>query len=137
MRNALIGGLMLTMFGGLFSAALADTPRAVSQSTLGQMGLGGMQRMSDTDGLAVRGKGSNALVWGSSTAIWYAGGLQTSTNSYVAGSSSHGHSAGAAGQSASYAGTFHGTFGADPTGSALNLFQFGASATGLSLARIH
>lgn len=60
------------------SAKAAD---AVSKSTLSSMGFGSMQLISDTDGLAIRGKGTIASVWGEGTAS-YRG--QTSTNGYSA-----------------------------------------------------
>ena len=48
----------------LFAATAKAGDLAVSKSTLGSMGLGSMQQMSDNDGLAVRGKGTQASVWG-------------------------------------------------------------------------
>ena len=62
------------------SAKAAD---AVSKSTLSSMGFSSMQVISDNDGLAVRGKGTSASVWGESTAN-YRG--QTSTNEAQDGS---------------------------------------------------
>ena len=41
----------------LFAATASAGDLAVSQSTLDTMGLGGMQQMSDEEGLDVRGKG--------------------------------------------------------------------------------
>jgi hypothetical protein len=82
------------------SAWAAD--RDVKKSTLEQMNLGGMQQLSDDDAHAVRGKGTFAGVWGSSTASWMGG--QTSTNSYAAGSNWLGRSAGSLGGSLSFSG---------------------------------
>jgi hypothetical protein len=50
------GGAVLAI--GMFAAASAAEPAAISKASLGSMGLGGMQLMSDNDGLAVRGKGA-------------------------------------------------------------------------------
>lgn len=41
----------------LFAATASAGDQAVSNATLDRMGLGGMQAMSDADGLEVRGKG--------------------------------------------------------------------------------
>jgi hypothetical protein len=83
------------------SASAAD---AISKSTLSSMGFSSMQQISDTDGLAIRGKGTSASVWGESTAT-YRG--QTSTNGYSA-TASHKHgSSSAAGANLSVAGTVH------------------------------
>ena len=73
--------VVLASFAAVASAA------DVSKSTLNGMGFGNMQQMSDTDGLAIRGKGTSASVWGESTAN-YRG--QTSTNGYQA-AASHKH----------------------------------------------
>ena len=78
--------IVLTSFVAVASAA------DVSKSTLNGMGFGNMQQMSDSDGLAIRGKGTSASVWGESTAN-YRG--QTSTNGYSA-AASHQHSAASA-----------------------------------------
>ena len=69
------------------------------------MGLANMQPLSDEAGLHVRGKGTFASVWGSSTASW---GGQTSSNNYSAGSSWLGKPSGAVGSSFSFAGKFQG-----------------------------
>jgi hypothetical protein len=88
--------IVLTSFVAVASAA------DVSKSTLNGMGFGNMQQMSDSDGLAIRGKGTSASVWGESTAN-YRG--QTSTNGYSA-AASHQHSAASAqGKNLSAAGT--------------------------------
>ncbi len=81
------------------SAKAAD---AVSKSTLNSMGFSSMQLMSDTDGLAIRGKGTSASVWGEGTANYLG---QTSTNGYQASSSHRKHSSSAQGKNLSVAGT--------------------------------
>jgi len=81
------------------SAKAAD---AVSNSTLSSMGFSSMQVISDTDGLAIRGKGTSASVWGESTANWRG---QTSTNGYQAASSHKYGPSGAKGSNLSVAGT--------------------------------
>jgi hypothetical protein len=82
--------------------ASASAAERVSKSTLSSMGLGSMQLMSDNDGLAIRGKGTSASVWGEGTAN-YKG--QTSTNGYAASSSHHHSSSSAVGANISVAGT--------------------------------
>ncbi len=82
------------------SASAAD--RAVSKSTLSSMGLSSMQQLSDADGLAIRGKGTSASVWGQSTANFLGG--QTSTNGYQASASHYHSSSSAVGGSISFAG---------------------------------
>jgi hypothetical protein len=81
------------------SASAAD---AISKSTLSSMGFSSMQQISDTDGLAIRGKGTSASVWGESTAN-YKG--QTSTNGYAAAASHKHGSSSAVGANLSVAGT--------------------------------
>jgi hypothetical protein len=81
------------------SAKAAD---AVSKSTLSSMGFSSIQLISDNDGLAVRGKGTSASVWGESTANHKG---QTSTNGYAADSSHRKGSSGAVGANLSVAGT--------------------------------
>ncbi len=84
MKNVAIASVILMLFAATASAA----DLAVSNSTLANMGLGSMQVMSDTDGLAVRGKGVSAAVWGGSSATWFGGQAQAhSDNSYQAGAS--------------------------------------------------
>lgn len=74
----------------------------VSKSTLGSLGLGSMQQLSDNDGLTVRGKGTSASVWGQSTANFHGG--NTSTNGYEAAASHRHGSSTAAGANLSAAG---------------------------------
>jgi hypothetical protein len=85
------------------SASAAD--RAVSKSTLSSMGLSSMRQLSDADGLAIRGKGTSASVWGESTASFPG---QTSTNGYQAAADHHHSSSSAAGGSISAAGVVTG-----------------------------
>ena len=99
MKLLILGAALL-----ISSTAMAAQP-AVPAATLQGMGLGQMQSMSDVDGLAVRGKGTSASVWGSSQANWYG---QTSSNNYSASSSWLGKPAGASGSSLSFAGKFQG-----------------------------
>jgi hypothetical protein len=88
--------VVLASFAAVASAA------DVSKSTLNGMGFGNMQQLSDTDGLAIRGKGTTASVWGESTANY---GGQTSTNGYSATASHHHSAASAQGKNVSFAGT--------------------------------
>jgi hypothetical protein len=70
----------------IFATATACAgERAVSDSTLDEMGLAAMQPMADEEGLGVRGKGTFAGVFGSSSAVF--GGVASSSNSYFASSS--------------------------------------------------
>jgi len=83
---------------------------AIPSSTLSRMGLATIKPMSAEQGLAVRGKGTYAGVWGSSTANW---GGQASSNNYSASASWFGKPSGATGGSFSFAGKsqFFGRFG--------------------------
>jgi hypothetical protein len=98
---ALVVALMVS------SASAAD---AVSKSTLASMGLSSMQVMSDNDGLAVRGKGTSASVWGQGTADYLG---QTSTNGYRASSSHWSGPSSAGGNNLSVAGTVKVRFSSD------------------------
>ena len=73
----------------------------ITKSTLSSMGLGSMQQLSDNDGLAIRGMGTSAAVWGSGTANYQG---QTSTNGYEAGASHRHGSSSAQGKNVSFAG---------------------------------
>ncbi|REK19285.1 MAG: hypothetical protein DWQ37_01450 [Planctomycetota bacterium] len=88
----------LAMLGATATAGELD----VKNTTLHEMGLGSMQQLSDDDAQAVRGKGTFAGVWGTSTANWFGG--QTSTNSYSAGSNWLGKPSGSFGGSLSFSG---------------------------------
>lgn len=128
MKTFAIACAVLTLFAATASAA----ELAVSNSTLGSMGLGSMQPMSDTDGLAVRGKGVYAAVWGGSQAQF---GHSFSSNHYEAGASWLGPvGANAQGQSLSFAGKVRIHFAVDPTGFALNVAAIGAVAGGSASA---
>ncbi|MEX0677471.1 MAG: hypothetical protein WD063_10380 [Pirellulales bacterium] len=121
--------LAITCALTLFAAAASAADLAVTNSTLGSMGLGSMQLMSDTDGNAVRGKGVHAAVWGGSQATWPGG--QYAANNYEAGSSWVGPvGAGAQGQSLSFAGNIEVLFAQDPTGSALQVHAIGGISGG-------
>lgn len=74
---------------------------SVPKSTLSSMGFSSVTVISDIDGLAVRGKGTSASVWGESTAT---SGPNTSTNGYAAAASHHHGSSTANGNNLSFAG---------------------------------
>jgi hypothetical protein len=100
MKNfGIVCGALVVIVSMLASASAADH---VSKSTLSSMGLGSMQSISDNDGLAIRGMGTSAGVWGQGTANY---GGQTSTNGYEAYSSHRKGSAAAEGKNLSFAGT--------------------------------
>jgi hypothetical protein len=119
----------------MFSQAAAKSPAAVSSDTLGSMGLGGMQTLSDEAGQGIRGKGTFAGVWGQSSANWSGG--QSSSNAYKASASWVHKPASATGKSLSFAGTVQGTFAADPTGHALSISFCGGFAGGGAFAVAH
>lgn len=125
MKNVLIPCALAALLFGFVSLASAGEP--VAQSTLGNMGLGGMQQMSDEAGMTVRGKGTFAGVWGSSTANFHG---QSSNNNYEAGASWNHKSSFAQGSSLSFAGKFQANYAADPTGSALSVSVVGGFAGG-------
>lgn len=132
MKNALFAGVALA--GLIASTASAGEPAGISKSTLGNMGLGSMQTMSDTEGMAVRGKGTLAGVWGSSTAVFQG---SSATNNYEAAASWAGKSSYANGKSMSFAGIVEATYLQDPTGSALNVQILGGIAGGSAWAKAH
>jgi hypothetical protein len=94
----------------LLAATAAAGELAVSKSTLSDMGLGGMQSMTDSDGLAVRGKGTFASVWGGSKATFPG---QSSENHYEAGAQWLGKGSSAGGNSLSFAGAVQIDFAAE------------------------
>jgi len=96
----------------LFATA-ASASEPVAKPTLSSMGLGSMQQMSDTDGLAVRGKGTYASVWGGSQANIRGG--QYAYNRYNAGAAGYGNS-NAVGDSFSFAGKAKLGGSVNPTG---------------------
>ena len=100
MKNFGIACVALLVVASLIgSASAADS---VSKSTLSSMGLGSMQLMSDSDGLAVRGMGTSASVWGESN-VAYRG--QTAVNGYAADASHHHSASSAEGKNLSFGGT--------------------------------
>ena len=115
----------------LFAATASAADLAVSKSTLGSMGLSSMEQMSDEDGMAVRGKGTFANVWGGSQASF---GNQFSTNNYEAGAQWLGKNSHANGGSLSYALEVEVLFAADPTGFALQVHAIGGIAGGSAFA---
>ena len=135
MKNFALACAALTLL-----AATASAAEPVSKSTLASMGLGGMQEMSDTDGMAVRGKGyfgygggTRAAVWGGSTANWYGG--QSSSNNYETSASWLGKSSSSVGGSFSFAGKAFVSGAADPTGWAVQGQISGGFAGGGAFAR--
>jgi hypothetical protein len=113
----------------LLAATASAGDLAVSKSTLGGMGLGGMQPMSDNDGMTVRGKGTFAAVWGGSTANWP--GQQSANNNFAAGAHWLGAPSSAVGGSLSFAGQVGVVFVADNTGFLLGVQAgFGISGGG-------
>jgi hypothetical protein len=124
MRNVVIACCVLMLFAATASAG----ELAVSKSTLGSMGLSSMQVISDADGLAVRGKGTSAAVWGGSQAQIDG---QFSQNFYQAAAQWHGAPSSAVGGSLSFAAKFQVEFWADPTGFTLGVaIQGGISGGG-------
>jgi hypothetical protein len=65
MRSLRIVCAVSVLLAGMAAAVSAAEPAgSVPKATLGAMGWGKVQPMSDSAGLAVRGKGSFAIVWG-------------------------------------------------------------------------
>lgn len=125
----------------LCAASASGNELAVSKSTLGNMGLGSMQTMSDSDGLAVRGKGTFASVSGGSLAVhqpvtttpwgsFASGPATTAANNYEAGAQWLGKDSAAAGQSLSFAGQIEVLYAQDPTGFALGVHAVGGISGG-------
>jgi hypothetical protein len=95
--------LVASMFTAVSAGELAG---AVPATTLSSMGFGSLDVMSDDAGLAVRGKGTYAAVWGRSSANYNNNaGANSSSNNYAAGASHHHGSSSAVGGSLSFAGT--------------------------------
>ncbi len=98
------------LFAGMIASASAgERAASVSKSTLGSMGLGGMHQMSDNDGLAVRGKGTSASVWGSGIATIH--GTATQTSGYSASASHPFGSSSAIGGNSNLVNVTHGSVG--------------------------
>jgi hypothetical protein len=112
-------------------AASASAADAVSESTLGSMGLGKMQSMSDNDGLAVRGKGTFANVLGTSATSFHG---QTASNSYEAGAQWLGKGSRGGGESLSFSTKVELLYAADPTGFALQVSAAGGISGGSAKA---
>ena len=128
MKNVLIASCALVLFACVSTASAAEM---ISKSTLSDMGLGSMQTLSDADGMAVRGKGTFAGVWGSSTTLFQG---SSANNNYEAGAQWAGASSHAFGQSFSFAGIVEAVYLQDPTGSALSVQILGAIAGGSAKA---
>jgi hypothetical protein len=131
MKNVFIASSALVLFAFVSAASAGE---AISKSTLGHMGLGGMQIMSDTDGMAIRGKGTFAGVWGSSTAQWNG---QSANNNYEAGAQWVGKSSFAKGESKSFAANIEAIYLQDPTGSSLSVQAIGGISGGSAKAFAH
>ena len=97
MNVRILSAAVVALTALVASASAAE----VSKSTLVGMGLGSMQQLSDNDGLAIRGMGTSAAVWGQGTAN-YEG--QTSTNGYEAAASHRKGYSSAEGKNVSFAG---------------------------------
>jgi hypothetical protein len=82
-------------------AASANAAQPVPADSLRDMGLASIEPLADDAGLAVRGRGTFAGVWGGSTASW---GGQSSSNNYAASSSWFGKPATSLGGSFSFGG---------------------------------
>ena len=131
MKNVLIASCALVLFACVSSASAAEP---ISNSMLSNMGLGSMQTLSDTDGMAVRGKGTFAGVWGGSTAVFQG---SSATNNYEAGAQWAGSASYADGGSMSFAGIVEAIFLQDPTGSALSVQVLGAISGGSAYAQAY
>jgi hypothetical protein len=132
----------------LVAAPSVASELAVSKSTLGNMGLSSMERMSDDAGMAVRGKGTSAAVWGNSYASWALPAqtsgnfslfgpppkIAESTNSYQASASWQGKDSSAVGGSLSFAAQFAVEYSADPTGFTLGVAIAGGISGGGAFA---
>lgn len=83
MRGLMIGCAVALVLVGANTVMAAD----VSHQTLAAMGINGMEKMSDAQGMEVRGKGF-VLAWGSATTFaWPASGASAG---YVVGSQTSG-----------------------------------------------
>jgi hypothetical protein len=118
MKNLCIICAALALVAGFAVSASAADLNSVPTATLTSMGFGGVELLSDNDGLAVRGKGTSASVWGVSGAIYHdRNGGAAAANGYQASSSHRRGSSLAVGGSESYAGkqTTHGRHGSSVT----------------------
>jgi hypothetical protein len=107
MKNLFIFCAAALLVASMFSVVSAgEFAGAVPATTLSSMGFGGVELMSDDAGQAVRGKGSFAAVWGSSSANYNNhNGDNTSSNNYVAGAHNRRGGSSAVGGSLSFAGS--------------------------------
>ncbi|MGD9724694.1 MAG: hypothetical protein AB7O59_20650 [Pirellulales bacterium] len=105
MKNAMIICAALGLIALFAAPVSAGDVASVPATTLSSMGFGGVQIMSDDAGLAVRGKGTSASVWGGSSVLYTNrnGGAEAS-NSYAADASHYRGSSSAVGGSLSFAG---------------------------------
>ncbi len=55
---------MVILVGTIAVGAAGEPARGIPATTMAEMGFDEVQAMSDSEGLAVRGKGSYAIVWG-------------------------------------------------------------------------
>ena len=107
MKNAMIFCAAIALVASLGAFAVAGEPADVPTATLSSMGFGGVQLMSDTEGLAIRGKGTYGDVWGNSTAsAWGKRGNATAYNQYSFGGKGR-RGTRASGGSDSFAGRAH------------------------------
>ena len=122
--------IIATMTATTFAADLA-----VSKATLTSMGLGKMQLLSDNDGLAIRGMGTSASVWGEGTATFDKGPFYaTETTGYKASASHHKGSSSAEGKNLAFAGKVRIDAGCECR---LSIHVVGAVAGGFSSASAH
>ncbi len=106
MKNLLIVCAAIALVASVSATVSAgEVAGAVPAATLNSMGFGGVEIMSDDAGLAVRGKGTYAYVWGSSAAVYRGrNGGARANNNYEAGSEHYRGGSSAIGGSLSFAG---------------------------------
>jgi hypothetical protein len=106
MKNLLIICAAVALVASVSATVSAgEVAGAVPSTTLNSMGFGGVEIMSDQAGLAVRGKGTYAYVWGGSSAMYRGrNGGAYADNYYDAGSRNRYGSSKAVGGSISFAG---------------------------------
>jgi len=70
MKNLTIIGLAVVIFAGIAATASASEHAvSVPNSTLASMGFASAHQLSDTDGLAVRGKGTTTASYGAKSSF--------------------------------------------------------------------
>ena len=111
MKNVAINRAALMILAGIAATASAgEHAVSVPKSTLASMGFVSAHQLSDTDGLAIRGKGTSASVMGTSTANFDGRhGDATATNAYMASADHHRSASSANGSSLSFAGNVSGS----------------------------